>query len=335
MKKFFLCLCATLLSLLSADAGPRIQFETNFFDFGHLMGIEFVTGSFKVKNVGDAVLKLDPPRPSCGCTDAKAPETLAPGQSGEITYRINLDHPMVKGTKTITMVSNDPEHVSTALTIQLEFDPVYDISGKKVVITVPADKSEASESLTITRRDSNPPLGIDKIVPSHDWITASINAQPDDYSGQLVITLKRSPKLPAHCDGTVKLYNTRLSKDEPVRTISVIGTIDGELAASPRGLYWTFSDQGDDLSKYTPTSLSKTVQLKSILGHDVQIKSAKSSIKGTSVQIVPKEPGRTFDMVLKLDKVPHAFVNGKVTLETTLESLPVMEVPVTINVFKQ
>jgi hypothetical protein len=50
---------------------------------------------------------------------------------------------------------------------------------------------------------------------------------------------------------------------------------------------------------------------------------------------VPKEPGKTFDLVLKLDEVPHAFVNGKVTLETSLESLPMMEVPVTINVFKQ
>src|SRR4051794_28113178 len=126
MKKFFLCLCVYVAALSSAQAGPKIQFETNFFDFGHLVGIEFVTGSFKVKNVGDAELKLDRPKPSCGCTDAKGPDTLAPGQSGEITYRINLDHPMVLGTKTITMLSNDPEHLSTQLSVQLEFDPVYE-----------------------------------------------------------------------------------------------------------------------------------------------------------------------------------------------------------------
>jgi hypothetical protein len=39
--------------------------------------------------------------------------------------------------------------------------------------------------------------------------------------------------------------------------------------------------------------------------------------------------------VRKIDEVPHAFVTGKVTVETSLESLPTMEVPVTINVFKQ
>lgn len=334
MKKLSLCLCASVVSFLSAQAGPRIQFETNFFDFGHLVAVESVTGSFKVKNVGDVVLKLDPPHPSCGCTDAKAPETLGPGESGEITYRINLDHPMQVNQKAITMVSNDPEHPSTTLKIQLEYDPVYEIGGKKVVITVPVGSEQASESLTINRADEKP-LEIDKAVASPDWIDGVIEAKPDDSSGQIVITVKRSPKVPAHFDGTVKLYNSRFNKDVPVRTIAVIGNIDGELAASPRGLYWMFSDQGSDLTKYPASALSRSVQLKSVLGHEVQIKSAKCSIKGTSVQVVSKEPGKTFDLVLKLDEVPHAFVNGKVTLETSLESLPTMEVPVTINVFKQ
>jgi len=334
MKKFSVCLCAFVLPLLSAHAGPNIQFETNFFDFGHLVGIEYVTGSFTVKNVGDAVLKLDPPHPSCGCTDAKAPETLAPGQSGQVTYRINLDHPMVKGTKTIAMISNDPEHVNTTLTVQLEFDPVYDIGGKKVIVTVPVDKSEATETLPIDRKDDKP-IGIDKIVTSHEWISASVDAPPDDHSGKLVFTVKRGPKVPPHFDGTVKLYDSKISKDVAVRTIAVIGNIEGELAATPRGLYWMFSDQGSDLSKYPPASLSKIIQLKSVLGRDVKITSAKSSIPGTSVQILPKEPGKAFDLVLKMDEVPHAFVNGKVTLETSLESLPTLEVPVTINVFKQ
>jgi hypothetical protein len=232
------------------------------------------------------------------------------------------------------MKSNDPEQKSATVTVQLEFDPVYEIGGKKVIVTVPVDKSEASENLSIDRKDDKP-LGIDKIVPSHDWIGATVDAPPDDHSGQLVFTVKRGPKVPAHFEGTVKLYNTKISKDVAVRTIAVSGTIEGELAASPRGVYWMFSDQGNDLSKYPATSLSKTVQLRSVLGHDVQIKSAKSSIPGTSVRIVPKEAGKTFELVLQVDEVPHAFVNGKVIVETSLESLPTMEVPVTINVFKQ
>jgi hypothetical protein len=336
MKTFSLCIRASLISLLAAtaQATPKIQFDTNLFDFGHLDGIQYVTGSFKFKNVGDTDLKVEPPKPSCGCTDAKVvPDTLAPGQSGEVTYRINLEHRMVKNFKTIAINSNDPRTPTVTLKAQLEFEPVYDIDAKKVMVTVPIGKDEGSESFSVTRPDEHP-LGIDRIVSSHDFITASVEAKPADNTGQIVVTLKRVPNAPARFEGWLKLYNSQFSKDVPVRTIGVIGAIEGELAASPRGLYWMFSDQGTDLSKYPATALSRSVQLKSVLGHDVQIKSAKCSIKGTSVQIVPKDPGKTFDLVLKLDEVPRGFVNGKVTLETSLASLPTMEVPVTISVFK-
>src|SRR5437016_1906027 len=40
---------------------PRIQFETNLFDFGKITGVETMSGTFKFKNVGNSILKIDPP----------------------------------------------------------------------------------------------------------------------------------------------------------------------------------------------------------------------------------------------------------------------------------
>ncbi|MDB6056391.1 MAG: hypothetical protein JWO95_235 [Verrucomicrobiales bacterium] len=329
MKISALCFCASV-ACLSLQASPRIQFETNFFDFGHLAGVESASGTFKFKNVGDAVLKLDPPRPSCGCTDAKAsPDTLAPGESGVISYKINLDHSMVKNEKMIAILSNDPQTPSVTLKAQLAYDPVYQINEKSIRVTVPVGKDEATESLTIARPD-NQPLGIDRITTSQEWISGAI----DEKQGLINVTIKRSTQVPPHFTGSLKLWNSKCG-NVPVRTISVIGEIEGELAASPRGLYWVFAEQGNDLKAYPPTALSKSVQLKSVLGHEVEIKNAKCTIKGTSVEVVPKEGGKLFDLVLKLDEVPHGFVTGKVTLETSLQSMPQMEVPVTISVFKQ
>lgn len=327
-----LCLSASLACLPAlVQASPKIQFETNFFDFGHLVGVEAVSGSFKFKNVGDEVLKLDKPHPSCGCTDAKTTsDTLKPGESGVLSYRIVLDHPMPRNQKAITIVSNDPKDQQVTVKIQLEYDPLYAISDKSIRVTVPVAKESATESLTISRPD-NQPLGIDRIVASHDWISAAV----DQNAGLLNVTVKRGTQVPPHFTGTIKLYDSKLSSDTPVRTIQVIGEIEGELAATPRGVYWVFADQGDDLKSYPATALSKIVQLKSVLGHDVEIKNAKCTIKGTSVQVVPKEPGKSFELVLKLDEVPHKFVTGKVTLETSLASLPELELPVTISVFKQ
>lgn len=333
MKKLCLCLCASAVACV-VQAAPSIQFQTNFYDFGHLVGCEWFSGSFKFKNVGDEVLKLDPPHPSCGCTDAKAiPDVVAPGQSGEITYRIVLDHPMVVGQKTIAIISNDPKNPSTTLKVQFDYDPVYQIEAKSISITVPAGKEAATESFTINRPDDKA-LGIDRIVCAPEWLTAAVDAKTGDSTGKINVTLKRSAKAPAHFNGTIKLYNSALSTNS-VRTIVANCEMQGEVAASPRGLYWMFADRGADLKGYPSNMLSKSVTLRSLLGHEVQIKKATSSIKGTSVEIIPKQAGKIYDLVLKIDEVPHGFINGKVTVETTLESLPEMEVPVTINVYKQ
>jgi len=117
----------------------------------------------------------------------------------------------------------------------------------------------------------------------------------------------------------------------PVQTIAVTGESLGELAAVPRQLYWVIPDFGKDKTGYPVGVLTKKIELTSVLGHDVELKNAASTIKGMSVQIVPKQAGKTFDLVLKFDELPQAFAKGKVTVETSLASLPKIEVPLTIS----
>src|SRR5437899_2031745 len=98
MKKSILILTVSLgLSGFSASSAepapvtagkgtPKIVFDAIFADLGTNpanASQETMAGVFKFRNEGDGVLKVDPPQPSCGCTDAKAvPDTLAPGEQG-------------------------------------------------------------------------------------------------------------------------------------------------------------------------------------------------------------------------------------------------------------
>src|SRR4051812_34000408 len=79
----------------AAESGkgvPHIQFETNFHDFGPITAMESVSDSFKFKNTGDGILKLDPPMASCDCTEPRVvPDTVQPGESGEVKYTIKLE----------------------------------------------------------------------------------------------------------------------------------------------------------------------------------------------------------------------------------------------------
>src|SRR5215510_7392056 len=140
----------------SAKGGPRIQFETNVFNFGKITAVETLLGTFKFKNVGDAVLKVDPPQASCECTEPKVvPDTLAPGESGEVRFTIKLDRPL-NGQRMIMVHSNDPKTPNVHLTLQLDYTPLYEFSPKTLTIILQAGKDESQAHVTVSRKDGKP-----------------------------------------------------------------------------------------------------------------------------------------------------------------------------------
>jgi len=69
-----------------------------------------VSGVFKFKNAGDAVLKVEPPKPSCGCTVAELkPDTLQPGETGELPFTLHRGQAKAQLDKRIAVKSNDPQ----------------------------------------------------------------------------------------------------------------------------------------------------------------------------------------------------------------------------------
>ena len=315
---------------------PRIQFETNFFDLGKITARESVSGSFKFRNAGDAVLKVDPPQASCDCTEPRVkPDTLAPGETGEVTYTIKLERPLT-GQRFIRVHSNDPQTPSVQLNIQLDYTPLYEINPKSFWITLPAGKDEVTVMATISRSDGEP-LGIDRLTASQQWISAAFDPplKPDDTTGRINVTVRRPSEPPAPFSAKVQLWMTSDGKPQSVQSIAVAGEVQGEVAAVPARLYWVIPDFGTNKTSYPAEALTRKIELISVLGHEVEIKRATSDIRGMSVTIVPKEgkdAGKKFDLILRFDELPEAFTNGKVTVETPLASLPKLEVPMTIAV---
>jgi Protein of unknown function (DUF1573) len=309
---------------------PIIQFETNFFDLGKTSG-EVITGVFKFKNVGDGTLKVEPPVPSCDCTDSKVkPDTLAPGESGEVMYTIKLDHAL-QGQRYISVRSNDPKTPLVQLTMQINHTPLYHLIPPALVMVLPAGKDEAEGHFSVTRTD-NKPLEIDKVTSSEKWISATVapSSKLLESSQRINVTLHRPPGPPSLFKATIQIWSGH--SDQPVQTMPVSGEILGEVSAVPARFYWVLPDFGKDKSKYPDEALTKKVELTSVLGHEVELKNASSNIKGLSVQIIPTQPKKKFDLILKFDELPEAFINGKVTIETTLASLPKMEIPITVSV---
>jgi hypothetical protein len=315
----------------SAKGGPSIRFETNLFDFGKITAVETLLGTFKFKNVGNAILKVDPPRASCECTEPKViPDTLAPGESGEVRFTIKLDRPL-NGQRLIMVHSNDPKTPSVPLTLQMDYTPLYEFSPKALTLVLPAGKDVLESHVAVIRKDGRP-LGVDRITASQEWISAAFDfsAKADDSSAQINVTVHRPSSPPAPINATIQLWNGQ--SPHALQSLPVTGEILAELAANPRSLYWVIPDFGKDKSAYPEEALTRKIELKSVLGHEVELKNVTSTVKGLSSKVVPKVPGKTFDLVLKFEELPTEFSNGKVVIETSLASLPKIELPVTVAV---
>jgi hypothetical protein len=62
------------------------------------------------------------------------------------------------------------------------------------------------------------------------------------------------------------------------------------------------------------------------------LKNPQSSIKGINVELVPKEAGKVYELLARLDEVPASSVSGNVSFETSVAAQPRIEVPVIVNV---
>jgi mono/diheme cytochrome c family protein len=119
-------LLASLTSLPAADAPaprPEIHWEGTVHNFGTIRSSQKQSFSWAYRNVGTAPLEILNTFPSCGCTVASAGGEIAPGAAGSM--EVSFDPTGEEGDvrKTIAVVTNDPVHPRTILTLKAKIIP--------------------------------------------------------------------------------------------------------------------------------------------------------------------------------------------------------------------
>ena len=317
-----------------AEGMPKIQFDQMVYDFGKTSQVETVSGVFKFKNVGDGILKLEPPKPSCGCTVAELkPDTLQPGETGELPFSLHLGQVKAQYDKHIAVKSNDPQTPEVSLTIKVDYTPLYDINPMTLAPQLAFGVNDTDQFTTITRTDGKP-LHIVRLEASKPWITAKVEpgAKADDTTARIHVTIQRDGP-PRRFNEFVQVY-TAEQTNTPVSSIYLYGQIMGEVSLSPEALYWSITDATNTPAERPEAQITQRVTISSAAGKAIEVKNPQSSIKGITVELVPKEAGKVYELVARLDQVPASTVSGNVSFETSVAAQPRIEVPVIVNVFK-
>jgi hypothetical protein len=159
-------------------------------------------GHFKYQNTGSKPVHFKSVRTSCGCTAAQSQkEEVPPGEKGEITATFNIGERTGTQVKTVTVETDDPEHVTTVLTLkavipqQLEITPTFVFWGqgeapKPKTIVVRAAKEFPVKHLKVT---SSSPDFQTKVEETGNG-QFKIDIEPKDTSKQVASTLTIQPE---------------------------------------------------------------------------------------------------------------------------------------------
>lgn len=324
---------ALSLATMGADA-PKLQFDQTVFDFGKTSQVQSVTGVFKYKNTGGSVLKIEPPKPSCGCTVMELkPDTLQPGESGELPFTLVPGPYRAIMEKHIAIKSNDPKTPEISLSVKIDYTPLYEVTPITLTPRIVFGATNTEVFATIARTDGKP-LHITRLDASKPWITAALDPAPatDAATNRIRVAIQR--------DGPPRRFNEYVhvyvegQTNTPASSIYVYGQIQGDVTVVPEALYWSITGPPKGASDRPEALVLRRVTIRSSSGKPFELTNTQSTIKGIKVELVPKENGAAYELVAKLDEFPAATVAGKVTFDTSVAAQSRMELPVVVNVFK-
>lgn len=105
----FVAAGAVLSKEVSAQAGPKMTFETTVVDYGEVEYGGPRERVWKFKNSGKEPLIITSAQGSCGCTVPSYPkEPIMPGATGEIKINYDTNRPG-DFNKLVTIMTNEPE----------------------------------------------------------------------------------------------------------------------------------------------------------------------------------------------------------------------------------
>jgi hypothetical protein len=234
-------------------SGPRIQFNTENYDFGKVLAGDAVKYSFIITNAGDDTLEVRDVRASCACAvvsedsgdagPAKRGWTLhkvPPGQTCRIHLEIATDRlAAVTLAKLVTVASNDKTRPTVNLQIHGQVWLPIEVSPATAVFNVVVNSSSNNtQAMRIFNRMATP-LDLSDPQSNTNAFSAVLKTNVPGQEFELIITAApfshpASAFAPTIIPGEISL-KTSVTNRNPLK-ISILETVTPEITVYPTNI---------------------------------------------------------------------------------------------------
>jgi hypothetical protein len=314
---------------------PKLVFDNTVYDFGTTSSVSSVTGTFTFHNAGDALLEMKKPQPSCGCTVAGVkPESLKPGEKGELVFTVNLGNVQrLDVEKHITVPSNDPQNGgNVSLTIKAKVVPLFEADPTQVMLNTLRIGAKTNLTLHIKRVDGKS-VGVTKVESTNPSFHPELvtNGNLDDSQAVIQVTVSAEGP-PRQFRDELRVFTS--NTNQAALAIPVLGRLVGDLSVVPEAVIWGIVDSASWTNARPEDKVRRIKITYDKPGATVELKNLVTSLSDLTVTLETNEIGKAYQVVAVLPEPPKDSERGTISFETNLASQPTVVVPVYVNVLK-
>lgn len=300
---------------------PRIEFDSESYDFGTIFQMRQYECAFKLRNSGTADLIIENVSATCGCTAALlSDEIIEPGGEGEIkvTFKSGTYSRTIR--KPVRVRSNDPEEPLKTLYVKATVVPRLILKPQLLHLKGVHRKEGATKSIIVKPSENEDVSSIRvKFVGSRSFSAKLERVSVVENEYRVSVSVRKNLPI-GRVSGKMEFYINE--ETEPcARLRALSATIVGDITVSPNRLVFRTKLESDDEIK--PITLTSTAS------EPLQILSVKSDVPGLKVEASPVEEGKSVTIVGRLaPDAQRGSMRGNITVRTNNADQSEITVPV-------
>ena len=309
----------------AAVAAPKIEVIPETKDAGTVAKGQLIESTFLVKNNGASDLVISDARPGCGCTVASFDKVIKPGGEGKVVSSVDTKNFSGPISKSILLISNDPDRPQLNLFVKATVKPYVDIlpTGYLRFSVVKGD-SAAQDVVLVSEEKTFKPTVAETAQP---YVKAELSpaGEKDKIAGRPGDQYKLHVSVTS--DAPEGLLNAPIRvatgvTQQPTLEIPVSGYIRARVSVTPALVnFGNFTAGKDAITRNIIVTNNKP-------GQPVKVTKAEVTVPGFQTDVVPTQEGVSYTVVVKAsDKVKKGAIDGMVKLYTTDKEKAVIELP--------